>query len=159
VASLTGDRKQGGKDGLRNYVVENVPVIKTRPPTAPVVVVFDRDAANKAKDLKSKFATKDPIHILAWPSDTINPHLGESFTGIEGHLSDRLISLAKGRGALIGQLDDGKMIVEARNYGRVKGIINEVICEDLIEDDLVYCKRFLLEVVKLISERKPPSNT
>jgi hypothetical protein len=138
----------GGVEELSRYIKSNAPVIRSRRPEAPVVVVLDWDAAAKAERLRRLFTTTDPCKVLVWPDTTFNPNLGNSFKGIERHFSDRIIQESEGRGVTVFRSATGVCSIERDNYGQAKQTMHEIVKQGLQAADLAHARAFLEEILR-----------
>ncbi len=149
---LQGGDATGGDKHLQQYVKVNANAIKTRATTAPVVVLLDWDSAKKADEFEKGFTSSDPYRVVVWPGNTFNPKLERSFHGIERHMSDRIITKANNSADIIAIKGKGKKATKAiprdANYGRFKEEVYKVVEKGISEQDLVYVKDFLKELLK-----------
>jgi AAA15 family ATPase/GTPase len=158
LEKLQGGGVTGGDDAVIKYIKANVRAIRTRVPSAPVIVLLDWDSANKKKELEKLITPADPCMILSWPDTTFNPTLGKTFRGIERHMSDRIITEADKVTNAIATKDDGTKTIEKDVYGSLKQAVYEVVMKGLNVDDLQYAKPFIEEIVKQVSLPKAPSS-
>lgn len=137
-----------GEDRTQKYIRGVVREIRSRPGYAPVVVVLDWDGASKVQFYRDLFSKDDPFEVLVWPEANANPRLGDMFRGTERFLSDRIVEVARGRGARIGTLSDGSYTVAKKDYDKAKPLLFSIVGEGISEDDLTYARPFITEVLK-----------
>lgn len=94
LEQLQGGPVTGGVDELLKYIRANLSALRTRLPSAPVIIVLDWDSANKKPEFEKLLRPADPCKIMVWPDNSVNPLLTPAFRGIERYLSDRIISEA-----------------------------------------------------------------
>ncbi len=138
----------GGVDEVFRYVKSNVAAIKSRRPEAPVIVVLDWDAANRADRFRRLFTEIDPAKVLVWPETAFNPILGNSFKGIERHFSDRIIQEGETRGVTVFRSPAGVCSIERDNYGQAKQTFHEIVKQGLQVTDLAYARAFVEEILR-----------
>jgi predicted ATP-dependent endonuclease of OLD family len=138
----------GGVDDLHRYVKANMQPIKARRKDAPVVVVLDWDSATKKDAFAKLFGADDPFTVLVWPESCFNPKLSKSFRGIERHFSNRMIRQAKKKASdLFFRSTKGIWSVQSSDFGKVKGILFEIVREGLEEEDFIHTRSFIEETL------------
>lgn len=157
IGSLEGEPAKSGVDRLTQYLKEHKEAVKARRGDARLLVVLDWDAASKKGELEKPFLRADPITIVVWPQDALNPKLGGSFRGIERSFSDRLIRLAESQGADVATNRRGVRFVERETYGDVKKKLNTLVKNDLTTKDLEHCQSFLESLLTLVGVAKVAS--
>lgn len=148
LGELTADASSGGVDANLKYVRANAEAIKARAYDAPVIVVLDWESAGRRGSFERLFQAEDPFAVRAWPDDSFNPRLADSFRGIERYYSDRMIDEARGRGAQISERPDGNLGVESQQYASVKQALFDVVADGLKIADLVHARPFLDEILR-----------
>jgi predicted ATP-dependent endonuclease of OLD family len=138
----------GGKEQMRQYIKNNVSVIKARRHDAPVIVVLDWEEAQKKKEFESLVSGAQQYKVVVWPEIDANPKADKSFKGIERFYSDRMVERAIPKGAPIARKPDGSYTVAAHDYKRVKEVLREIVCEGLEESDFKYAKKFIVGVLQ-----------
>lgn len=129
----------GGVDKLERYVKDRVSMIRSRRSTAPVHVLLDWDAANRASRFTAIFTSGDPFGCSAWDPAEANPGLGPSIRGIERFYSDRLITLAEEGGVAVARTAAGTAVVTSEELGRLKRVVAaEIERAGLLDEDLEY---------------------
>jgi predicted ATP-dependent endonuclease of OLD family len=138
----------GGVDDLHRYVKANMQPIKARRKDAPVVVVLDWDSAAKKDAFAKLFGANDSFTVLVWPESCFNPKLSKSFRGIERHFSDRMIRQARKKASdLFFRSAKGVWSVQSSDFGKVKGILFEIVKEGLEEEDFIHARSFIEETL------------
>jgi len=138
----------GGVDRMRQYVKEHAAAIASRRSDAPLVVVLDWDAANRADTFSRLVRGARSYRVLAWPIDSLNPKAEASFRGIERAHSDRVLDEAIARGAAIGRKQNGNYIVQPQEYDAVKQILAEIVREGLERSDFEHARPFIEKILR-----------
>lgn len=149
---LEGGESSGGKDEMIRYVKFHKNAIKSRPPDAPLIVIFDSDAKSKRAEIEKHFNSEDPIKVLIWIEDECNPKLDKSFRGIERFFSDRIISKAENQGAQIARTQKGICKIAKDDIAEMKNICNAIVSEGIVLEDLIYSKSFITKILTLIGK-------
>jgi predicted ATP-dependent endonuclease of OLD family len=150
LGSLEAEEITGGKDEIVKYVKAHKAAIKARPKTAPLIVIFDFDARGKKTEIERYFSPMDPIKVLIWNDEGCNPKLDKSFKGIERFFSDRIILEAENLGAQIARTRKGICKIARDDISEMKNKCNEVVKGGITNDDLIYSKPFLTDIVNSI---------
>ena len=151
------DNATGGAEHLLKYIKAHASAIKTRVSNAPVIVVLDWDSEKKKGEFLQSFSPNDPFYVLVWPSSTFNPKLGKSFRGIERHMSDRLIAEADVGTNLTAKKGDGSLIVEPKDYPKLKDQIFQLVQAGIKADDLLYAADFIRCILKTAKGPQQPA--
>jgi len=152
LEDLTTRPDKGGVDTLKSYIKANADAIKSRLPSAPVIVVLDWDAAKKASEFEKTLGKANSFHVVAWDETKANPSLDRSFRGIERFFSDRLIEQAeKMNGNLIARKANGIRSIQGDDVSTLKGILAEIVTKDLQSGDLVFADSFITELHRMAS--------
>lgn len=149
--TLSKKNETGGTKALIKYIKNNTKVIKNRNPQYPVIVILDWETKSEENEFKKHFNENDPIIILTWPEADANPRLGKEFTGVERFLSNRIIESIPSYKEIVFQNQSGGYTVPKNRYDQFKREVSEKIKNDLIEDDLSYAERFILDVIAALS--------
>ncbi len=150
LGSLEGEEISGGKDEMAKYVKAHKTAIKSRPNTAPLIVIFDSDARGKKTEIEKYFSSTDPIKVLIWNEAGCNPKLDKSFRGIERFFSDRIISEAENLGAQIARTQKGICKIAKDDIAEMKKQCNAVVKRGITPDDLIYSRNFITGILSLI---------
>jgi predicted ATP-dependent endonuclease of OLD family len=145
---LQGGDATGGDKHLQQYIKANGSAIKTRTPSAPVVILLDWDSAKRADEFKKGFNVSDPYRVEVWPDSAFNPNLEKSFHGIERHFSDRIIDEADKTVSMIATKRDGKKAIpKDADYDQFKAAAKKVVDAGITVDDLVHMKNYLQQLL------------
>ncbi len=150
IESLNGKMGGGGTDQMKKYLRQHRDAVATRSNRAPLIVILDWDAANKADGFRKLFKKGDPVHVFAWPESALNPDLGKSFRGIERAFSNRIVEAAEKTKAGIAKKQNGERIVQSEDWSAVKKELNKVVRQGIDTPDLTHCRKFLEQVVTTI---------
>lgn len=149
LADLLGVPQKGGLETVREFLRDNAEAIKSRPTTAPVVVVVDWDGARKQKEILKPFSHDDPIVVLAWAENEANPVLDKSFRGIERFFTTKRMQVVeKLHPDLIATKKNGTKTIAKDDYGRLKALLAEDVAKGLSPVDLEHAQPFLIRLQK-----------
>lgn len=146
------ERHSGGDGVLLEYLKNNISVISLRTKESPIIVVPDWDSNLKQK-YKNLCNDGIPLHVVDWPESAFNPKLTDGFKGIERCVSERIIREADRDIKVIGDTQDDKITVGAKNFNsKLKPEINRIINQGIRSEDLVHITPLCAEIKRLIDE-------
>ncbi len=146
LEELEGGKTTGGVDRMLQYVKANVAALRARVLTAPVIVVLDWDSASKKVEFEKYLKECKACEVLTWPDTTFNPHLDETFHGIERHMSDRIIDAAAN--GFIATRADGTKVIAKKDIDRFKKAVMKGFEQGITETDIEYARSFVEEILK-----------
>ena len=144
---LQHQQGDGGIEHLRRYIRESAAAIRARAEGAPVIIVLDWDAARHLSSFETLVNSSDRYKVLVWPASAFNPALGESFKGLERHLSDRIVNEADRSLNVIGTTGSGQRTIGGDALGNFKRAANEVIRANLLLNDLQHSRAFIESII------------
>jgi hypothetical protein len=151
LPKLDGSVGGSGVERIQRYVKDNAAAIRSRRPTAPIIVVLDWDAAGKVEQFKKYVGDNSVYKVLSWPEKDANPKAGRSFKGIERFHSSRVLDLAISRGTPIGRKmlngRPGDYIVAASEYDEVKIALAEIVRAGLQSTDFIHADDFIKQIL------------
>ncbi|MBF5041884.1 ATP-binding protein [Aggregicoccus sp. 17bor-14] len=142
LEELQGGGATGGIDDMIKYLKTHMPAIRTRLKTAPIVVVLDWDSLSRKKDIEKLFHGLDCAHVVVWDESSANPHLDDTFRGVERFYPDRIIDEVDQALGVLGVLK-GKRFLPKKDAPNFKNRAFDLVRKGLLEDDLKYAKAFL----------------
>jgi len=150
LEKLTEGIKSGGVNDLFGYIKSNVQPIKSRRTGAPVIILLDWDSKKEKEKFKKLLTSNDPYKVFVWPESDGNPELDNSFRGIERFFSTRIIDIGKTSGARIQKLVNGSYLIKNEDKENVKKILNDVVKENLQEEDLLFSRTCIENILKYV---------
>ena len=157
LGELQSGPVSGGVDEILKYIRANLSALRTRLPSAPVVVLLDWDTANKKNEFQRLLKPIDPCKIMVWPNTSFNPLLSQAFRGLERHLSTRIIDCAD-QGA-VGTKTDGIKTIAKDDLGAFKIRVLRLLETDLRVEDLSHARGFIDEILSTLRSVHQPSNS
>lgn len=150
LASLGEGGGAGGHPNMKQYLDRNIPVLRQRQPSSPVVVVLDWESHGSRSQYEQIGSRKSvPVKGVAWDASLANPNLSERFKGIERFHGDRLIRLAIERGAQISTLPrNNRWSVHPHDYESVKQILDGLVQQEFLASDMEYMTANILRFVR-----------
>jgi hypothetical protein len=73
-----------------------------------------------------------------------------SFRGVERHVPDRIIAEAGVGTNLVATRSDGTLVVERKDYPRLKEKIFEIVKRDLRQEDLEFAAGFIKDIARIV---------
>ncbi|WP_422003858.1 ATP-dependent nuclease [Pyruvatibacter mobilis] len=138
---------EGGDDHLVRYLRQNISAVEARPDDAPVIVVFDWDAAKRQADLSKKVPSPKCLSMI-WQAGDMNPELGDNFRGIERALSSEFL-LSTAADLHIDLLKkDGVYRVHPDDWGALKSEISKRISRGIEPNHLEHIRLYFSRLVE-----------
>lgn len=153
LEQLQGGAVTGGVEELLKYLRANLSALRTRLPSAPVIIVLDWDSANKKSEFERLLRPTDPCKVMVWPNNSFNPLLTTAFRGLERHLSDRVINEAD-QGAL-GTKRDGSKTIARDDLGAFKARVLGILQREITAADIAHARVFIDEILAALRGFRP----
>jgi energy-coupling factor transporter ATP-binding protein EcfA2 len=147
LEALEPDSQMSGGTEVFRYIKASLPAIRTRIPSAPILVILDWDAKGKQDSYLKIADGAQELKVLVWPEETFNTRLNDSFKGIERHMSDRIVNDADSIARVCGQTADGGLTVAVSEYPGFKKAAYEVVEKGIEIADIAFARPFIQTII------------